>query len=549
MTVDTDASQTESSASRRDPQRLLRYWFPIAWTLLLVGLGLVLRSREIEDHGVVNSSTYFLGLLLFLGLSLWVLFRSRWKWRWRWVAAVAPWALLGLLLLLLRPDWSGDLSIVDVRLRWAPRSDQRLPSLELKNSLAEHWKSTDQDYPRFLGNGYWAEVKGVRLETDWEKYSPRQLWKQPIGAGWSAFALVGPYAITQEQRGPDELVTCYETATGRMIWAHSDPVRFDPSGGGALGKVGPRATPTVFQDKVLTQGATGVLNCLDAISGQVLWSHDTLQENGARNVTWGKSGSPLIVENDDGNHLVVVSVGGPDERSLIAYDLQSGEVVWSAGNRRSAYASPVVANLAGVRQILVVNEDYLSAHRADDGALLWEHPWPGKSDTNATVSQPVPLAGDRVFLSKAYGAGATLLQIERDDQGTFTTEPLWRPAIKQVMKTKLNNVVVRDGFVYGLDDTMLECIELETGRRLWKKRRLPKFGHGQIVLVGEVILVLSEFGEVILVEAAPQQYRELASMRVFDESQITWNNPALAGPMLVVRNAKQAACYELPLAK
>ena len=177
--------------------------------------------------------------------------------------------------------------------------------------------------------------------------------------------------------------------------------------------------------------------------------------------------------------------------------------------------------------------------------MLWERLW--ADDGNASASQPVPLYGDRLFLSKGYGVGSSLLAIKRDTAGIFSAEPLWNPPIKRVMKTKLCNVVVRDGFIYGLDDVLLECIEADTGAVLWKKRRNPEFGHGQIMLIGDVILVLSEMGELALVEASHERYNELASTQVLDDANITWNNPAFAPPYLLVRNAREAACYRLPL--
>ncbi len=250
-------------------------------------------------------------------------------------------------------------------------------------------------------------------------------------------------------------------------------------------------------------------------------------------------------KDDNKKTLVVISVGGSDQHSLVAYDLETGDVVWHAGNAQSSYASPVLATLAGERQILSVNQDVLTAHRPTDGQILWEHPWPGDSGSSASNSQPVPLPGDRVFLSKGYGIGASLLQINQDEQGHWSARPLWQPAVKTVMKTKLSNVVIRDGFVYGLDDELLSCIELKTGKRRWKKRRGPKIGYGQVMLVGKVLLVLSEQGELVLVEASPKKYRELASRQMLEG--VTWNNPALAGKYLLVRNAEEAACYELPL--
>jgi outer membrane protein assembly factor BamB len=389
-----------------------------------------------------------------------------------------------------------------------------------------------------LGNGCWAEVAEVELETDWKSRPPRQLWKQEIGAGWSGFAIVGDYAVTQEQRGEQELVVCYELKTGKVAWSYADNVRWDPGGGGSLGGIGPRATPTIHKGKVFSQGATGILNCLDARTGKLLWAHDTLVEHNAGNVMWGKAGSPLVVDD-----RVVVSVGG-DDASLVAYDIATGDKAWGAGDRRSSYATPVLTVLSGVRQIVTVDEDYVTGHAADDGRVLWEHEWLGSSDTNASASQPVPVGDDRLFLSKGYGEGAELIKLTRDDRGFFSVDSLWKN--RSVMRSKMSNVVVRDGYVYGLSEGLLQCLELDTGKSRWKKRRSPEFGHGQIMLVGDVILAVTEkSGEVVLVEASRRKYRELASLPVLEG--VTWNNPALSGPYLLVRNAEQAACLELPL--
>ena len=267
-------------------------------------------------------------------------------------------------------------------------------------------------------------------------------------------------------------------------------------------------------------------------------------------IVWGKSGSPLVVDD-----LVIVNVGAPNDEaarehfdsSLVAYDLETGAERWAAGNRQASYASPILATLAGERQIVMVNEKYITAHRAGDGTVLWEYPWADESDSNATTTQPIPLGGDRLFLSKGYGIGSSLLKISKGADGTLAAEPLWDPPIKRVMKTKFSNTVVRDGYVYGLDDVLLSCLEIETGKVQWKKRRSPEFGHGQIMLIGEVILVLSETGELALVEATPDEYRELADIQALDSADTTWNTPAFAPPYLLIRNAREAACYRLPL--
>jgi outer membrane protein assembly factor BamB len=388
------------------------------------------------------------------------------------------------------------------------------------------------------------------------------VWRREIGAGWSSFAIVGNYAFTQEQRGPNELVTCYRLDTGEPVWTHSDAARFDPADAlGGLGDIGPRATPTVHDEEVFTQGGTGIVNCLDARTGQRLWSHDTAEEFGATVTLWGKSGSPLVVDD-----AVVISVGAQTveprrgttigvrsetteslhDSSLVAFDIDTGEVRWTAGNRQASYASPVLAELAGERQIIVINESYVTAHRASDGKVLWEHVWAWENDREASCPQPVPLSGDRLLLTKGYGVGASLIAVKRDDRDRFSAEPLWEPPIKRVMKNKFSNVIVRNDYVYGLDDVLLACMKLETGEVNWKKRRSPAFGHGQIMLIGDVILVLSETGELALVEASPAKYNELASLQALDDANVTWNNPAFSAPYLVLRNAREAVCYRLP---
>ncbi len=498
-------------------------------------------------------------LLSIIGLCLWYVCCGAQRRRTR------VWTVAGVALVLVicyfafQPVYNGAMGIVHWKLRYAREADERLQRLE-ETAVADDWQTTPRDYPRFLGNGYWAEVEGVELATDWQAHPPREVWRREIGGGWSSFSIVGNYAVTQEQRGEQELVTCYRVDAGEPVWTHADEARFDPADfQGSLGDIGPRATPTIVGERIYTQGGTGIVNCIDARTGEVVWQCDTAREFEVPVTVWGKSGSPLVVDD-----LVVVSVGAVGDGkplslsagskkvsssncSLVAFDIESGEIRWAAGTRAAAYSSPMVAELAGVRQIIIVNQSWVTAHRVNDGEVLWEHAWADERDTSASASQPVPLGGDRLFISKGYGVGASLLKIERDSSGRLTAMPLWKPAIKRVMKTKFSNIVVRDGFAYGLDDVLLSRIELETGKVQWKKRRTPEFGYGQIILVGNTIVVLSESGELVLVEASPDKYRELASLQALDEANVTWNNPAFAPPYLIVRNAREAACYELPI--
>lgn len=544
MSTTAATNEVVSPAVKKRPRRV---WFPLVWPLVLGGI-CVWARYFFDDRGIPNSMTHAAVILTVIGWALWVINRSGWSRVKRWTIAAVLVGLLASHYLQFSP-WevvnNGDVGIVGIRWRWA-KPDRELETSLTKPKVALDWQTTPHDYPNFLGDGYWAEVEGVALDPDWQSHPPEQKWKQRIGAGWSSFAVVGNYALTQEQRDEDELVTCYDIRTGELLWTHADHVRFDPRGGGSFGGVGPQATPTIFEGRIYTHGATGIVNCLDAATGELLWSHDTCADFAVENLIWGTAASPIIVGD-----LVVVSVGDAQANilpessgkgnSLVAYNRLTGDVVWTAGDRRSSYATPVLTTLAGVEQVLVVNEDFISSYRAEDGTLLWEHPWPGKSDADASTSQPVPVGDDRVFLSKGYGIGSELVAVSRNGED-WQMETLWK---RTLMKTKMCNIVVRDGYVYSLDETNLECIELATGQPKWRKRRQPSFGHGQVLLVGDHLLVLSEEGEVILVAVDPEEYRELGQFQALEG--VTWNNPTLVGPLLLVRNAEWVACFELPL--
>ena len=382
-----------------------------------------------------------------------------------------------------------------------------------------------RDYPQFLGPDRNGTVAAIDTARDWNEKPPRLLWRQPIGAGWSGFAVSGDAAFTQEQRGAEEVVTCYALLTGELRWTHTDETRYET----VIGGIGPRATPTVDGADVFAYGATGILNCIERNTGKSLWRRDTLKENGrdAPN-EWGMSGSPLVHSD-----LVIVTVGGSPDRSLVAYDRSSGEPRWHAGNASGGYSSPLLTQLAGISQVIVVNHQSIDAHDAQTGAVLWSHPWPGKFPK---VAQPVVVANDQVVVSSGYGVGCALLKIALQGDG-LQVEELWKT---RSLKAKYANFVQRDGFLYGLDDGILVCVDVATGKRHWKRGR---YGHGQMILAGELLLVAGEHGDVALVEATPAGHRELTRFTAFDHKQ--WNSPALAAPYLLVRTDQEAACYEL----
>ena len=388
---------------------------------------------------------------------------------------------------------------------------------------------TTHDYAQFLGSQRNGVVEGVRLSRDWSSRPPRLVWRRPVGLGWSSFAVVGDVAVTMEQHGDEEWIVCYDLKSADVRWSFEYPASY----ASPLAGDGPRATPTIVDGTVYAMGATGQLHALELETGRQIWSRDVLDDNDGSVPEWGKSCSPLVLDG-----LVVVSAGGPDSKSLVAYGQETGEIVWQGGEDHSAYASPFATTLAGIRQIVMLNHRSVAGHDPVDGRVLWSQ---SLFSRQPNVAQPLPLPGDRLLVSIGYGVGSKLFQIGAAGEDSLEATLVWETP---KMKSKFANLVLHDGFVYGLDDGILACLEPETGNLRWKRGR---YGHGQLILVGDLLLLQTEAGEIVLVEPTPEEHRELTRFRVMDGK--IWNSPALAGPYLLVRTEREAALFELPLAE
>lgn len=381
-------------------------------------------------------------------------------------------------------------------------------------------------FPQFLGPSRDGTLAGPALARDWTARPPREVWRVPVGEGWSGFAIARGVAVTQEQHGDEERVVAYDAATGRVLWSHGDAARYATT----IAGVGPRATPAIAGGRVFTLGATGILNALELATGRLQWSRRVLEENEAVAPEWGKSNSPVV---EDGR--VFVSVGGSSGRSVVAYDAGDGVPAWSAGSDRSSYSTPAVLTLSGRRQLVALGASSLTAFDPATGALLWTQPFPGGQPN---VASPVATAPDRVLVSVGYGIGSKAYRVD-DHGGTLEATLVWE---SPRLKSKFANVVASDGLVYGLDDGVLACLDPATGERRWKEGR---YGHGQLLLVRGLLLVQTEDGEVVLVEPGPDGPRELSRMQALPGK--TWNPPALAGRTLFVRNDREAAAFQLPV--
>jgi len=530
----TDVPCTSLADVPNHPAAPCRRWW-LAGLIVVMGAVLIAGVRfseafNTEAHRFL--ATVAALLLIALLLYLWLVFFAGLQWGTKLsIVGAGMFSLIGLVATIRIEGVSGDI-VPRLAWRWSLKPDERLDKPipvavdQGADAMVDLAATTADDFPQFLGPNHDGRIGAPRLGRDWKTHPPFLLWRQPIGAGWSSFAVVGKFAVTQEQRGELELVVCYELATGKIRWSHADKGRF----GKEIDGIGPRATPTIADGYVYTMGAEGRLNCLDGVGGQVVWTHDVLTENHAQNAGWGKSCSPAVIGD-----LVVVSAGGPSGHSLVAYHKQSGALVWKVGDEPSSYSSPALAILAGVPQVLIVNPHSVVAHDPLDGHVLWSFPWGGD---DAKVPQPVPIDGDRVLIAAGYGVGCAMLGIAHDDHNAWEVREIWK---QNRLKPKFTNLVVGDGFVYGLDDgRTLVCLDLSDGKLKWKGGR---YGHGQVLMVDDVLLIQAENGEVALVEATPERHHEWTRFQAIEGN--TWNNPVLAGRFLLVRNAEEAACYEL----
>jgi outer membrane protein assembly factor BamB len=513
--------------------RPMRWWMPVVILLLAVTTAVFCWSSEVP---FLEPILIGIGLITVLMLGLWYVFCTGLKWKTRLLLILTGAVCLGGMgfgvARLTRIEGSiGGSGIPRLVWKWSPKEEGTGSPLGLNPAASSEKPAGEEaspagEFPQFLGPNRSGSVTGPALARDWNSSPPEMLWRQPIGLGWSGFAVSGRRAVTQEQRGDDELVVCYETQSGRALWAHTNRARFQET----LGGDGPRATPGIHQGRVYAMGGTGILDCLDLATGRLVWSRDVLGENHLSNITWGKSCSPLVMTN-----LVVVTGGEQREASLLAYEATAGNPVWKSGRDRASYSSPVFASLSGREQIIVVNAHSVTGHDPAKGDLLWEYDWPGEF---AKATQPLVIDTNRLFIAAGYGVGCVMLRVEPSGPG-WSAVPLWK---NRNLKPKFTNLVRLGNHVYGLDEGVLACLDLDQGNRLWREGR---YGHGQILLVEDLLLVQAESGEVALVEISPEGPREHSRLPALRGK--TWNNPALAGNLLLVRNDREAACYRLPL--
>ncbi len=436
---------------------------------------------------------------------------------------------LGLLILLSAAVWlpfktgginnSGE---SDLSWRWSPTPEDRLvaqgdeplaviPDLENQNQIK---------WPGFRGADRSSIVSRTAIHPDWKAAPPNLLWRRPVGPGWSSFAVMGDLFYTQEQRGENEMVTCYRLDSGEQIWRHSDRVRFWESNAGA----GPRGTPSLTGNRVAAVGASGLVNVLDAYTGEVVWSRNAVTDAGTDIPIWGISSSPLILDDQ-----VIIAAAC----TLISYALKNGEILWMIEGGVECYSSPHGMVINGFQQILMQKELGLIGVQPKDGRILWMHEWKGYP-----IVQPSQIMNGELLTSIDERKGIRRISVSLN-AGEWAVSEHWHT---QEMTPYFNDSVIHNDSVYGYDGGSLACVNLETGSLVWKG---GDYGRGQLMLLADqnLLLVLTESGELALVDALPDGWNELS--RVPGITGKTWNHPVLTDDVLLIRNGEEMAAFRL----
>jgi len=524
-------------------QRLL-----ILAAFIVIGIGSVfpthstLKGFGIIIYGLPAATTAWV---------LWLLISRNLAWSVRRAGLLAAFGLAFGWITLFRIEGINGSFAVDLRPRWQASAEEQFLAEAAARKPAGSVPTTGAvalhsgDWPGFRGPSRDSRLFGVRIPADWTTKPPRQIWRQRIGPGWSSFAVVAGRLYTQEQRGQQEAVVCYDAATGAECWVHLDDTRFIETVSGA----GPRGTPTFDAGRIYALGARGALNCLDAATGESIWKRDITVDSGRAAAAkadptksllevpmWGFASSPLVV-----NSIVSVFAGGPDGKSVLGYHASSGELAWSAGQGTDSYCSTQLSRLSGVDQLLISTDAGITSIHPVQGKVLWQHTWQTEKGLTRII-QPTVLSETDLLLGTGLKMGTRRIHIEHEGNSAddaWTDREIWTTVD---FKPYFNDMVAYKGHIFGFTGAFFACIGLDDHRIKWKDRA---YGNGQSLLLADqgILLVLSEKGDVALVEPTPERLKELCRFKAIEGK--TWNHPVLAHGKLYVRNGEEAACFEV----
>jgi outer membrane protein assembly factor BamB len=387
----------------------------------------------------------------------------------------------------------------------------------LQAALAEDW-------PQWRG----PRQDGISHETGlldkWPEKGPAELWRVPLGGGFSAVSVVGDRGFTLFSTADTEFATAFNAADGKPLWKTRLSDRYS---GGSYGD-GPRAAPTLDAGKVYVLSAKGALQCLDAADGQKLWGCDLLEKFGGKLPEYGFAAAPVVMGD-----MLVVEAGAGKGKTLAAFNKITGSVLWTTLDDRIGYSTPVEVAIGGVSQIVILTGQAVVGLSPKDGKEFWRHEWITTLDAN--VATPV-VSGNRLFMSSGYGTGCALFELAVKD-GKPAAEKLWA---NLEMKNVFSTSVLVDGYLYGFSDTRLACVDFRTGKPKWKT---SGFNKGSLLAADGKLIVLGEHGDLALAEISPSSYKPLAKFKLWDEQ--SWTVPTLSGGRLFVRNEKELVCLKV----
>ncbi|MBI4264566.1 MAG: PQQ-like beta-propeller repeat protein [Acidobacteria bacterium] len=388
-----------------------------------------------------------------------------------------------------------------------------------------------------LPSGEWPQWRGpdrsglsreTGLLSQWPPSGPPLVWSvSNLGGGYGSVAVSGDRVFVQGMRSGQSIVSVLNRADGRPLWSKA----LGPSGNGGGQGPGPRGTPTVDGDRVYVLSENGELACLRVADGTSVWQRNVLQAFGGRNIPWEISESPLV----DGN-LVVVTPGGRGA-GMVALDKMTGRTVWTSKelSDEAGYASPIVADVQGVRTIMTLTSEAGVGVRASDGTLMWRE----RSPANDTANITTPIFHDnKVFYSSNYGTGGVLLAL-RAEGGEVRAQQVY---FTRDMQNHHGGIVLVNGYLYGFNNAILVAMEFETGKVMWRHRSV---GKGSLSYADGHLYVLSENNVVGLVEATPEGYREKGRFRIRDQGWPSWAHPVISGGRLYIRNQGTLAAFTI----
>lgn len=444
--------------------------------------------------------------------------------------AAAGWLLLSLT----RIDGIDGSYMPEMSWRWQPTSEEKMLAVieqadadQVNDDSRREWTQDADGWTGFRGPNRDSRVTAELPELNWNTKPPQEVWRRPVGPAWSSMAVVSGRLFTQEQRGTDETVTCYDAATGYPIWTYTQPSRFEEVVSGA----GPRATPEVAGGIVYALGARGILVALDGVDGSLVWKRDLMKDYDSPLPVWGFSASPLVVDG-----LLIVFVGGADEHGLVAFAADTGQQVWSVSSPKMNYGSAQAVELCGERQVVFVETSAIRGFQISDGAELWRADVVNERDF--PMVQPQRIDDSSVIVPTGDGRDVVRIEVTKTD-GTWNAASVWE---SRYLKPSFNDFLYFDGALFGFDKQIFACIDAATGERRWKNGR---YGFGQAILLESCgqIIIASEQGELVLLNADSDSHSEQGSVDAM--SSKVWNHPAFDSGLLYVRNAEEMICYRL----